>query len=347
MPVVKPVHLISNRVQAIKNFHNSVGVSRAQLDVSGGIDSAVMLMLLARAVGPKNITAVYSGINSSEESLKRAHEVAKAAGVDLIEIDLTSAFNGLINKMKDSLIDAGYMLNDITRDIENDPSILGSIRSCLRAPIGRGFNRLAGGGIRHGTGNECEDRWLRFYQKGGDGEVDTNPIAMLSKGEVYQLALALEVPKSIRAAEPTHDLHDGDDTSHDEVELKKFTGIDWTYSKVDPNIGDYTRTGTIEMLSRFLDQEEFGFGPYYELRRGMFETNSEMHLTVDWPVLAQKAAPYFRGFKCESIIPFLKSAQAIEEMTRHKMNPNCPTLGYREDLLDANIVTDELPTFDE
>ena len=43
---------------------------------------------------------------------------------------------------------------------------------------------MTGNGLRHGTGNECEDRWLRFYQKGGDGEVDSNPIAMLSKGGI-------------------------------------------------------------------------------------------------------------------------------------------------------------------
>ena len=64
----------------------------------------------------------------------------------------------------------------------------------------------AGGGIRHGTGNECEDRFLRFYQKGGDGEVDTNPIAMLSKGEVFQLARGLGVPQRVLQALPSPDL---------------------------------------------------------------------------------------------------------------------------------------------
>ena len=91
--------------------------------------------------------------------------------------------------MREALTAAGYDGAELDTRVAKDPTILGSIRSCIRAPIGRGFNRMTGGGIRHGTGNECEDRFLRFYQKGGDGEVDTNPIAMLSKGEVYQVAL--------------------------------------------------------------------------------------------------------------------------------------------------------------
>ena len=65
MPVLNPEALINNRVKAIRAYHESAGIQRAELDVSGGIDSAVMLMLLAEALGPDNVTAVYSSINSS------------------------------------------------------------------------------------------------------------------------------------------------------------------------------------------------------------------------------------------------------------------------------------------
>ena len=122
--------------------------------------------------------------------------IADSCEVPLIAIDLSSLFSQLIHDMYQEIEAAGLDIDVVQKAVEEGPfNVLGSIRSCLRAPIGRGFNRMRGGGIRHGTGNECEDRWLRFYQKGGDGEVDSNPIDMLAKGEVYQLAHHLKLPR--------------------------------------------------------------------------------------------------------------------------------------------------------
>ena len=245
MPVLDPQALVEERVSAIRRFHEDIGTQRAELDLSGGIDSATMLGLLARALGPSNVTAVYSSIHSSDASRDRARECAKAFGVSLVEIDLTETFDKLVADMRTCLIAAGHSEEDLDARVRKDPTILGSIRSCIRAPVGRGFNRLSGGGIRHGTGNECEDRWLRFYQKGGDGEVDTNPLAMLAKGEVYQLGRALEVPRTIIEAVPSPDLHGVGDKHNDEDEIRAMSGVDWTYSRIDWDSGNYTRIGTI------------------------------------------------------------------------------------------------------
>jgi hypothetical protein len=39
----------------------------------------------------------------------------------------------------------------------------------------------------------------------------------------------------------------------------------------------------------------------------------------------------------------LESARKWERITRHKMNPNCPTLGSREELIAQDILTNVLP----
>jgi NH3-dependent NAD+ synthetase len=185
------------------------------------------------------------------------------------------------------------------------------------------------GGIRHGTGNECEDRWLRFYQKGGDGEVDTNPIAMLSKGETYQLAKVLGVPRSIIEALPSPDLHGVGEQHNDEDEIRAMSGVDWTYSRIDVETGRYTRVGTIEMLSRFLDLHpellRDGDLPEQELER-----------------LANAAEPLFQR-RHAVVVTFLESARALEKMTRHKANPNIPSLGERSNLVQRGILSNELP----
>jgi NAD+ synthetase len=329
MPVLDPQALLEERVSAIRSFHEHVHNDRAELDLSGGVDSAVMLGLLARALGPDKVVTVFTGIHSSTHARDRAREAAAAFGIPLVELDLTKQFDELIATMRAALVCAGYGADALEARIHRDPTILGSIRSCLRAPIGRGLNRLSGGGIRHGTGNECEDRWLRFYQKGGDGEVDTNPIAMLSKGETYQLAKALGVPRSIIEATPSPDLHGVGDKHNDEDEIRAMSGVDWTYSRIDVETGQYTRVGTIEILARFLDlhPELFRDGnlPEQELER-----------------LANAAEPLFQRSHAV-VVTFLESARALEKMTRHKANPNIPQLGERSHLVKQGILGNELP----
>ncbi len=329
MPVLDIPALIADRTTAIRELHTRLGCPRAELDLSGGVDSAVLLGLLAQALGPEHITTVFSSIHSSTDSRDRARAAAEAFHVPLVEIDLTPLFDDLIVRMRAALISAGHDPSTLDERIQRDPTIIGSIRSCIRAPIGRGFNRMTGGGLRHGTGNECEDRWLRFFQKGGDGEVDTNPIAMLSKGEVYQLAKGLGVPRSIVDALPSPDLHGVGEAHNDEAELLALSGVAWTYSRIDWETGAYTKVGTIELLSRFLDLHPELFAA---------EAPSE----AQWRALADAGEDRFR-MPAAAVLPFLVSARKLEAGTRHKANPNCPSLGERSALLSAGVLSDQLP----
>ena len=332
MPVLDPAALLDDRVQAIRAYHESTGIARAELDISGGVDSAVLVALLARAIGPENITAVYSSIHSSLASRERARLAAEAAGVALIELELGPVFDQLRAHLEAQLEAAGYDLAAIEARVQRDPTVLGSLRSCLRAPVGRGLNRMTGGGIRHGTGNECEDRWLRFYQKGGDGEVDTNPIAMLAKGEVYQLARALGVPRAIIDALPTPDLHGTGDAHNDEDELRALTGVDWSYSRIDVDTGAYTKVGTIERMSRFMDLPAAA-----ELLAQ--ETPDDNAVAA----MVAAARPLFPEYDDTQIAAYLRSARRCEATSRHKWNPNCPALGERGPLVARGVLTNVLP----
>jgi NAD+ synthase len=332
MPVVDTDALIRERVGAIRALHDSIRNHRAELDVSGGVDSAVMLGLLARAVGADHVTAVYSSIHSSDDSRRRAQMAADAFGVSLVKVELTDVYESLITEMKAALVVSGWSAENLEQRIAEDPTILGSIRSCLRAPVGRGFNRLSGGGIRHGTGNECEDRWLRFYQKGGDGEVDTNPINMLAKGEVFQLAVALGVPDEIVGAVPTPDLWGVGERHSDEDELLAITGVPFTYTRVDPATGQYLRVGTIERVSRFADTEA-----------GVCLFDDALSETAfDQMGDAATESSIFAGLDECPAGPLLQAARRVERVTRHKANPNCPGLGDRGELLAAGVLTDDL-----
>lgn len=328
MPVVDAAALVRERVDAIRTYHHKTNIDRAELDVSGGVDSAALLGLLARALGPSRITAAYLGIHSSDASRERAREAAATFDVRLVEVDLTAAFESTLSAMRNALHSAGYDADTIDQRCRADGTVLGSFRSCFRAPVGRGLNRLTGGGIRHGTGNECEDRFIRFYQKGGDGEVDSNPIAMLSKGEVYQLARELGVPRSIIDATPTPDLQAIGEAHNDEDELRELTGIAWTYSRIDADTGRYIKVGTIERMNRFLDSiDDRLFSPR--------ETDLDRFVAP--------ARVFFRGHDDNAIRGYLTSARKLEATSRHKANPNCPSLGSRLTLLREGLLTNDLP----
>jgi len=344
--------LLDNRVAAIRAAHLEAGIKRAELDLSGGIDSAVMACLLVLALGPKNVTLVHSRFKTSHDQSVRARWLAESLGCPLVDVGLGAMWEVMLVEMRDALDKAGYDLLKIEARCEADPTILGSIRSCLRAPIGRGFNRLTGGGLRHGTGNECEDRWLRFYQKGGDGEVDSNPTARLSKGEVYQLAwmLAYRLPnasdaivETIKAA-PTPDLRPKGTAGYaDEDELLAWTGAPFTYSRIDLETGEYSYVGTIERVSRFLDID-MGWDDLFEgLRHGdiLFCTGGP-----DWPkmVTAAKVSGLFDEFSRSEVETLLMAARTAEAKTRHKENPSIPTYGTREDLVLKGFLTNDLPT---
>ena len=344
MPVLNVDALIDERVKAIQDYHQQTGIPRAELDLSGGIDSAVMAGLLVLALGAEQLTLVYSSINSGTETQTRARNLAKALGARLVVHDLTNTYESMIADMRRNLVSAGFEAAEIDARIEADNTILGSIRSCIRAPLGRGYLRMTGSGLRHGTGNECEDRWLRFYQKGGDGEVDSNPICMLSKGEVFQLACGLGQRlnakpeyREIVSAPPTPELW-GTQVNHtDEDEIAAYLGMTGCghtfYSYVDPDTGEYTALGLIERVARFNDGAT-----------GASLFHDHLDATALGVLLdaANQSEP-FEGVTHEVTRQVLVAARKTERITRHKFNPNCPGLGDRETLLSLGLLTNVLP----
>ena len=354
MPVIDAGRLIENRVEAIRDYHAHCGIPKGSLDISGGIDSAVMAMLLVKALGPENCIFDHTKISTNQEQTYRAQALCSALGVPLAVGNFTDIFHKIVAEVMGSL-EVAYdetdidIRSEIRKRMDEDPTIEGSIRSTLRAPLGRAYNRIMGGGIRHGTGNECEDRFLRFYQKGGDGEVDTNPMAMLSKTEVYQLAYALghqmgvyEALKPIIKAKPSPDLWDNGDLHSDEYEFRITFNVPFTYGRIDPDTGEITRIGTIERVSRFLDTEGlYPSGNVYSIEAELFGEEGPSN----WVAFVDKASynDIFSGLDFGSVDEFLRAARKAERQTRHKMNPNIPELGTRLDLIRAGILTNELP----
>jgi len=256
--------LTSLIVKAMKEQAAEAHTDKAEVDISGGVDSAAVAALACKAFGPENVIGVYSSINSSVESGLYAQVVADKFGFKLVRLNLAYIFHQIVSQVKDEF----ERLDISWPDAKENPTVFGGFRSCLRAPIGRFVNRAYGGGIRQGTGNRDEDELLRFYQKGGDGEVDCNWIEGLFKSEVWELAEYLGVPQEIIDAKPTPDLWGTGDKHNDEDELKEISGVSLTYTRPDSSMGtiewvirENDKRGIVDGLLEFEPVEDLEYTP--------------------------------------------------------------------------------------
>lgn len=168
------------------------GISKAVLGLSGGVDSAVVAYLCARAFGPENVYAFRMPYKiSSQESLDHAQLVVEDLGINVRTIEIT----GMVD---------GYMSNF---EADMSGSRLGNI--CARSRMIVIFDQSAKlGALPIGTGNKSE-RLFGYYTWHADDSPPINPLGDLFKSQVWQLAEALGVPEQIIRKPATADLIKG------------------------------------------------------------------------------------------------------------------------------------------
>jgi NAD+ synthase len=190
----------------IKSEITRTGLSRAVINLSGGIDSALSCALAAEALGPQNVLAIRLPYKtSSPDSLEHARQVIAATGVQSITLDITP--------MVDPLIAAFPEMSNVRKG-----NIMARQRMIVLYDQSVAFNGLA-----VGTGNKTEIL-LGYSTLYGDSACALNPIGDLYKTQVRQLSAALGLPEAILAKPPSADLWLG---QTDEGELG------FTYAEVD------------------------------------------------------------------------------------------------------------------
>ncbi len=177
---------------------SKAGFGRAVVGVSGGLDSAVVLLLAARALGPANVLAmVLPYRSSSADSVEDALGVIAVAGCPSEEIDISP------------MIDAFAAAAEC-----REPLRLGN--RMARERMALLYDRAARDrALVVGTSNKTE-LMLGYSTRWGDGAYDLNPIGDLYKAQVLALGVDLGVPASILAKPPSADLWPG---QTDEQEL--------------------------------------------------------------------------------------------------------------------------------
>lgn len=173
------------------------GLRRVVLGLSGGIDSAVVAALAAEALGPAQVTALYTPYRtSSERSREDAQAVAAAYGIDLEEIPITAQVDSYFQGSPGA-----------------DRIRLGNKMARERKSIE--YDRSWPDGLVLGTSNKTE-LLLGYGTQFGDLAAALNPVGDLYKTQLRELATALRIPAAVIEKAPTADLWVG---QTDEAEL--------------------------------------------------------------------------------------------------------------------------------
>ncbi len=100
-PLQSKIELIHNAlVMGIKNYFNKLGFKKAILGLSGGIDSAVTLVLAVEALGKDNVEVILLPSQySSDHSVKDAEDLAKNLGIKDHIIPIKNIYNSFESEL--------------------------------------------------------------------------------------------------------------------------------------------------------------------------------------------------------------------------------------------------------
>jgi NAD+ synthase len=163
-----------------------IGANGYVLGVSGGIDSAVVLRLCARAVGKKKVLALLMPEKeSSKDDLTDGKSLCEAEGVSYKVIDITGPVEAF-KKVTAKKLDRKAVAN-----------IKARCRMVVLYHHASTERRLV-----VGTSNKSEIL-MGYFTKFGDGAADLEPIGDLYKTEVRELARDMGLPKKVIAKAPS------------------------------------------------------------------------------------------------------------------------------------------------
>jgi NAD+ synthetase len=178
-------------VTFIKDEFERRGFRKAVVGLSGGVDSAVVATLAARALGPKNVIAVRMPYRtSSPESLTHAQKVIDALGVESRLLDITNAVDG-------------YLAQEPDADGARRGNVMARTRMIALFDLSAKYSALP-----LGTGNKSE-RLLGYFTWHADDSPPVNPIGDLFKTQLWALARHLGVPHEIIDKPASADLVSG------------------------------------------------------------------------------------------------------------------------------------------
>jgi NAD+ synthase len=201
LPAIDADHAIEVIVGFIRSQLEQTGFERLVVGVSGGVDSATVAFLAARAIGPEKVLAVSMPYRASASDAEQdARLVVEALGCQSERVEITPMVDPLL-----APLDGDDAALRVRRG-----NVMARQRMIVLYDRSVAFDALVAG-----TSNKTE-ALLGYGTLYGDMECALAPIGDLYKSQLRAVASRLGVPERILAKPPSADLWPGQ-TDEDEL----------------------------------------------------------------------------------------------------------------------------------
>lgn len=179
--------IVNNKYQEIldcliytqKEFFKLQGINKAQVHISGGLDSAIVGYIVKEAMGIENTILISNpSLCNGDETKSNAQYLADKLGIKLYWNPIQEIYNKIKEVDEESFEDA---------NIEMPKTGLSTMQAVLRTVQGLAANHRFGSAIVN-TGNHTENvlGWFSFHDVGASGAIQL--IGDLTKVELFKLA---------------------------------------------------------------------------------------------------------------------------------------------------------------
>jgi NAD+ synthase len=195
LPALEPAQAVEVIIGFIRSQLAQAGFERLVVGLSGGVDSATVAFLAARAIGPDNLLAVRMPyLTSSESSETDALRVVDALGCRTERVDITP----MVDPMLALIVGPDEAAITVRRG-----NVMARQRMIVLYDRSAAFDALV-----IGTSNKTE-ALLGYGTLHGDMAAALAPIGDLYKTQLRAVARELGVPEEVIAKPPSADLWPG------------------------------------------------------------------------------------------------------------------------------------------
>lgn len=244
-------------ILGIRDYIQKSGLpKKVFIGLSGGVDSALVAVLAAEAIGRDNVTAItMPSMFSSEGSISDSEKLANSLGIQIQQLSITDIYDEFTSKLGPLFEESSFGLAE-----ENLQS---RIRGVLLMASSNKF-----GGIVLNTGNKSELA-VGYCTLYGDMNGGLSVIADLYKTEVYSLCRWLNeihfgeeiIPTSILVKPPSAELRPDQKDSDSLPEYEVLDGILSLYIENQMSVDEIVNEGfdleTVKKVVRLTDQAEY------------------------------------------------------------------------------------------
>lgn len=187
-------------IQGIRDYFKKNGLKRAVLGLSGGLDSSVSAVLLADALGAKNVFGIsMPSVISSQESHDDAKELAQNLGINFAVAPIKEMVN-TINEQLNPLFEKVFTSWGDCR--YNESYVQDNVQARSRATLLWGIANEFCATIPIATSDKSE-LYMGYATINGDMSGGFAPIADVPKTKLFALARWLNKNRAFKNAIPT------------------------------------------------------------------------------------------------------------------------------------------------